>query len=220
MAWLIPSASTTDFRGSIPRLLLAFASCLAPASAILKQELVRDGPATDIVGYKGMSYQAIHYQPLCGSLGSGEQYSTTIQIGDKCTAAMDVFGNTTGADANMAVYDLTGVRLKDGQVGFGYEVCLCFALGQPESVGTVNGATCLWVDGSGQGDYEYSLAPISDYVFSSNYRVVDKALPQCRDVDVKALSASWSATAVLPSATEAVVTGQPSGEYSNPIYHI
>jgi hypothetical protein len=196
------------------RSLLAFAFLLAPASAVFKQQLIRDGPATNVVGYKGMTYQAIRYQPLCGNLGAGAQYSTTVEIGDKCGAAMDVFGNNT-ADA-MAVYDLTGVRLKDGQVGSGYEVCLCFALAQVPSAGSVRGAACLWVDASGQGDYEYARGPISDYAFISNYRVVDKALPLCKDVNLAQLSASWSATAVLPSVTEAVVTGQPTGVLFSP----
>jgi hypothetical protein len=158
-----------------------------------------------------MTYQAIHYQPLCGSLGSGAQYETPIQVGDKCTVAMDVFGNNS-ADF-MAIYDLTGVRLKDGQVGNGYEVCLCFCLAKPPSIGSTKGALCLWVDAAGEGDYDYySAQPISDYAFTSNYRVVDRALPQCKDVNLAQLSASWSATAVLPSVTEAVKTGQPTAQ--------
>jgi hypothetical protein len=170
-------------------------------------QLIRDGPATDVKGYSGLSYQAIRYEPLCGNLGTTSQYTQSLNIGDKCTAAMDVFGNNT-ADA-FGIYDLTGVRLKDGRVGNGYEVCLCFALSQPGTP-SVKGALCLWADRTGQTNYQYERAPISDYAYLSNYRPADKALPLCKDVDLNQLKATWSATAVLQNSTEVVKTGIPS----------
>jgi hypothetical protein len=159
------------------------------------------GTANSVTGYPGLAYQAIRYEPLCGNLGTDARFKDPIDISGRCTPAMDAFGNNT--EDTLALYDGTGSRLKNGRVGGGYEVCLCFAMQQTGD--GLKGAMCLWVDGSGRGDAWWALA--YDRIAAGNYRPnVAKALPLCKDVDVDALKASWSATAVQPSVTEKFAT--------------
>jgi len=50
-------------------------SCLALGYS---QLMVRDGPVSDneLIGYIGCSYQAIRYEPLCGTLGTDYRFQT------------------------------------------------------------------------------------------------------------------------------------------------
>ncbi|KAH7088036.1 hypothetical protein FB567DRAFT_468518 [Paraphoma chrysanthemicola] len=170
------------------------------------QTMVRDSVANGIMGWPGLVYQATRFEPLCGNLGTDARYNDLIDMSGRCTAAMDAFGNDTSA--TLAIYDSTGSLIKDGIIGNGYETCLCFALSQTGTTG-FKGAFCWWVDGSGRGDGWWALR--YDRILAGNYRPnVAKTLPQCKDVDVKKLKESWSATAVQPSATVGSKTATPS----------
>ena len=188
-------------------LLLTFSTF---TSAVFFQQLVRDGVASDIKGYKGTSWQAIRYEPLCGNLGQGAVYASSLDVGDKCTAAMNAFGNSSSEV--LSVYDLTGTKLQGGEarVGNGAEVCMCMAMRQ--SSGTGMGAICLWVDGTGRGDYEYFRQPVSDYIYVSSYRVVDRAMPLCNGFDLASAKSQWSSTAIQAAAqATGTTTGTATG---------
>jgi hypothetical protein len=158
-----------------------------------------------LTGYPGLVYQAIRYEPLCGSLGTGDFYTNPHTLTDRCTPAIESFGNNT--EDTVALYDITGSRLKDARVGGGYDVCLCFALSQTGD--GIKGAMCVWVDGSGRSDIWWSL--LLDNIVAGSYRPnVAKALPLCKDVDVSSLKAKWSSTAIHPSYTEKTVNA-PGG---------
>ena len=147
-----------------------------------------------------MAYQAIRYEPLCGNLGTDPRYSTSFDISGRCTPAMEAFGNTVDT---VAIYDTTGTRLRGAIVGNGYDTCLCFALGQIG--GGLKGGVCVWIQGDGQAEVYWSL-PL-DYVLASTYRPnINKALPLCKNIDLQAERASWSATAVQAQTTEKVNT--------------
>ena len=72
----------------------------------------------------------------------------------KCGAALADFANKT-ADP-VAVYDLNGVHKVDGQVGGGYDVCLCFALKQ--RIANLRYVFCLWSDARAYGEDVYVSA--------------------------------------------------------------
>jgi hypothetical protein len=162
--------------------------------------LPRDGPVSDLVGYSGMAYHAIRYEPLCGNLGTGSWFSQPRGATDLCTPAMDAFGNNT-ADA-LAIYDPTGVRLEGGVVGNGYDTCLCFALSQLGAT-TLQGGLCVWVSGAGEANVYWA----GDHIVASSYRPnINKALPFCKDIDLPSAKAAWSATAAQGDGSEVVNT--------------
>jgi hypothetical protein len=161
-----------------------------------RDELVlpRDGAAVNILGYGQTTYQAIRYEPLCGTLD--ESFKSPISIG-RCTAVMDVYSNNT-VDT-MALYDETGVRLSGAIVGGGVDLCMCFALST--SSGT-RADLCWWMSGNGQQDIWWSFQ--QDYIVAGSFRPgAAKSLPQCGNINLQAVKASWSATAVQPTLVEA-----------------
>jgi hypothetical protein len=76
--------------------------------------LSRDGPVSDLVGYSGMAYHAMRYEPLCGNLGLGSSsYSKPLDLSGLCFTSHgpDAFGNDS-ADSLAAISDTTGTRLE------------------------------------------------------------------------------------------------------------
>lgn len=179
-------------------------------AGVFDQPMVRDGAVSELTGYPGTTYQAIRYEPICGSIGSGEQYAVPIDAGSRCTAAMNTFGNDT--ISAFAVYDATGVLLEsaDAIIGNGKEVCMCFALAAASGDGM--GAICVAIDGTGTAEYSYMSFIVSDYILDGGYRVVGKALPRCTEVDLQQVKDSWSATAALPTATGKSGGGSSGGK--------
>lgn len=168
------------------------------------QLLVRDGPVSDtsMIGYSGCTYQAVRYEPLCGTLGTDSRFQRPITMTENCTPAMDVFSNNT--HDLLAFYDITGVRLKNAVLGGGTALCMCFSLAQLAANG-LKSDICIYVDGTAQSPVYWSIS--TDNFLAANYRPGSfKSLPQCAIVDLDALKASWSATAVQPSVTEVVKT--------------
>jgi hypothetical protein len=176
-------------------ILIVTLSQFARASVFL---MPMDGIVNGIMGYPGLVYQAIRYEPLCGNLGADARFSSPLDMTDYCIPAMEAFGNNT--EDTLALYDTTGSRLNNARVGGGYDVCLCFAVSQ---IGDgIKGNLCIWVDGTGRGQ-----AWINNSMIASNYRPdAEKTLPFCKDMDVSSMREEWSATAFQPSFAESRVT--------------
>jgi hypothetical protein len=152
------------------------------------------GPATAIIGYGTTNYQAIRYEPVCGTLD--DHLTNPFSLGH-CSAAIEVYSNNT--KDTLALYDETGVRLMGAIVGGGTDLCMCFALSSTSQPADI----CWWVSGDGQADIWWSLQ--LDHVVGGSFRPgAAKALPHCGDIDLQAVKQSWSATAVQPSLTESV----------------
>ncbi|KAH6666029.1 hypothetical protein B0J14DRAFT_491596 [Halenospora varia] len=168
--------------------------------------MIRDGAVsdTDLIGYSGTNYQAIRYEPLCGTLGTNDRFKNKIDMTEHCTAAMQLFSNNS-VD-HLAFYDTTGVRLKNVVVGGGRDLCMCFSLAQGASVSNgIKGDICIYVDGTATAQVWWSIA-LDDFLASSYRPGAYKSLPACGNVDLDSLKASWSATAAQPSVTEVVST--------------
>jgi hypothetical protein len=177
-------------------LVVTITKSLAERNGI-PQELARDGPANNIMGWPGLFYQASRFEPLCGNLGDDHRYEEILDISGRCTPPMDAFGNDSAA--TLGIYDSTGARIEGGVVGNGYETCLCFALSRTGRA-EFKGGFCWWVDESGSGEGWWALW--HERILAGNYRPnVSRSLPQCEDVDVEKLRESWSATAVQRSPT-------------------
>jgi hypothetical protein len=162
--------------------------------AYLDHALPMNGPVTAIIGYGTTNYQAIRYEPLCGTLD--DHLTNPFSIGH-CDTAMQVYSNNT--KDTVALYDETGVHLEGAIVGGGIDLCMCFALSTTSQPADL----CWWVSGSGQADIWWSLQ--LDHVVGGAFRPgAAKSLPHCGDINLDAVKQSWSATAVQPSVTESV----------------
>ena len=105
-------------------LLLLIAGPISLTSAALPPRLTRDGVAS-IWGFEGVSYKAVNYIPVCGTLSlSNSDYYTYITTVATCDASMSIYNKTA---ATSALYDYTGV-LSHTQTGAGTPVCMCFSL--------------------------------------------------------------------------------------------
>jgi hypothetical protein len=157
--------------------------------------LPRDGAASTITGYGRTTYQAIRYEPICGTLD--ESFTNPISVG-RCTAVMDIYSNNT--KDTLALYDETGVRLNSAIVGGGVDLCMCFAL---STTANSQADLCWWVSGSGQEEVWWTM--LFDNIVAGTFRPGSaKSLPQCGKVDLPAIEKSWSATAAKPTNTESV----------------
>lgn len=150
----------------------------------------------EIEPYESLLYQSTHFEPVCGNLGTGDEYNQPHNYGDKCVAALASFETITD---NVAIFSPDGTHNKGGLVGAGYDTCLCFAL----SNRAVKGGICVWADGEGQA--ERFVAPdINRLAYVGSYGLVNKSLPSCTFSDVTKLKATWSATAAaMPAITAA-----------------
>ncbi|KAH8725347.1 hypothetical protein GQ44DRAFT_772378 [Phaeosphaeriaceae sp. PMI808] len=165
-----------------------------------------DGTVSDIIGYPGLAYQAIRYEPLCGNMGTDARYKGPIDLTDRCIPAMESFGNNT--ELTLALYDITGTRLSNARVAGGRDVCMCFAMSQVST--SLKGAFCFWIDGTGNADRWWTLH--LDHILAGSYRPnVAKSLPLCKNADVDQLRSQWSSTAVQPAMTERVSTVGAAG---------
>jgi hypothetical protein len=166
-------------------LLVLLLLLISATFAALPPRLVRDG-VSQIWGFPGVAYKAVNYIPVCGtlSLNRADMY-TYISITAAYEAAMSNYNKTS---ATSAPYDATGSPI-DVQIGDGTPVCLCFSLeGAPGKMDM-----CLEVlsDGTPRGMWNLWYDDIAAGTFVSNSI---KALPQCNNVDVVAISSSVYAT--------------------------
>jgi hypothetical protein len=77
--------------------------------------LTRDGVAQNIPGYDGTTYQAIRFEPFCGTLGADGKFVVPLFNSDNCgPSVMNAYTNSTD---HFALYDATGVRLEGAIVG-------------------------------------------------------------------------------------------------------
>ena len=169
-------------------IFLLLTHCIVLTLADGPPRLVRDGIA-EIYGFDGVSYKAVNYFPVCGALtlsntGDYETWSNEAT----CDTSMGSYNQTTDTSA---VYDHTGVP-SNVQIGTGSPLCLCFSLGGGQ--GQMN--MCISILGDGTPD------SYSDYDVGTYASNADKAVPQCKDVDVSSISASvYSKLAATSSGT-------------------
>lgn len=186
-----------------PNLLLIFlllAHCIGLTFADGPPRLVRDGIG-EIYGFDGVSYRAVNYIPVCGALTlTNTGYYDTWSNEATCDTSMGSYNQTTDTSA---IYDHTGVP-SSVQIGTGSPVCLCFSLGGGQ--GQMN--MCISILSDGTPD-SYGTTDVG--TFASN---ADKALPQCKDVDVSSISASVysklgatsSVSAPVPTTSTMIIT--------------
>ncbi|KAK6357335.1 hypothetical protein TWF718_001648 [Orbilia javanica] len=166
---------------------------LLSRAVISRVLLSKDGPGR-LLGFEGLAYQAIRYEPLCGNLGRAYPDPIDTGLDSNCRPAIGYFVNTTD---HLAFYDITGQELNGVRVGGGRDLCMCFAM--RDSIGsTFAGALCVWVYGD-DGQAEDTGGSV---LVSYRPRVeVDKALPVCGgSFDLEAARETWSRTAVQVSA--------------------
>ncbi|KAG8824970.1 hypothetical protein FRC17_008906 [Serendipita sp. 399] len=155
----------------------------------------RDGIVQGITAYDGMIYQAIRWEPICGTVVLFPSYPDLTQ---NCAGAVSAYRNIT--EPIIAYYDISGVRLLQAGIGLGKALCACFAMS--DSLGKATDI-CWYFNEIGQWAPYYSLGP------SGSYRPgASKSFPKCGDVDVPALQAQWSRTAIMPTAIGPVQTLQ------------
>ncbi|KAF3179084.1 hypothetical protein TWF788_007168 [Orbilia oligospora] len=168
---------------------------LLSSVAFSRVMISKDGPGR-LLGFEGLAYQAIRYEPLCGNLGRAYPNSIDTGFDASCRPAIEYFVSTTDS---LAFYDITGQELTRVQVGGGRDLCMCFAM--KDSAGsTFAGALCVWVYGN-DGQAEDAGGSIV-----GSYRpavALNKALPVCGgSFDLEAARETWSRTAVQASAVE------------------
>ncbi|KAF3138717.1 hypothetical protein TWF594_006908 [Orbilia oligospora] len=155
----------------------------------------KDGPGR-LLGFEGLAYQAIRYEPLCGNLGRAYPNSTDTGFDASCRPAIEYFINTTDS---LAFYDITGQELTGVRVGGGRDLCMCFAM--KDSAGsTFAGALCVWVYGNDGQAEDAGGSMVGSYRPAV---ALDKALPVCGgSFDLEAARETWSRTAVQASAVD------------------
>lgn len=141
--------------------------------------ITKDGVAT-IVGYPGTVYQAVDYIPVCGTLGAVQ--TTPIEVTAVCDPAMSVFNTTS---TTYAFYDDSGVLLSVRPVT-GTPGCMCFSLAM---LSGSQGDICISIDGYGQPQVDY-VDQLLSYILAGNFQPGGKSLPQCKDVNISAISSS------------------------------
>jgi hypothetical protein len=166
-------------------------------------QIVKDGIGT-ILGYTGTVYQAVNYIPVCGTLGPpqslGASETAPNEITSVCDPAMSQFNKTS---STYAFYDITGTLL-NVQPALGTAGCMCFSLA------TISGSAgdfCVSLDGYGQPQIYY-LFP--GYIVAGDFQPGGKSLPQCKDVNIPAISSSIYATFVPSPVTQTGVTRAPT----------
>ena len=131
-------------------------------------------------GYGGTVYQAFDFVPVCGTLDNS--LTQSFSITSDCDPAMSVYN---GTKETFSFFDLTGVRLS-ATPGSGTPGCMCFSL---SSLSGEDGDLCIWIDGSGAASVYWNLD--LGYIDASTFHANgQKALPQCKDVNITAISLS------------------------------
>ncbi|KAL8995901.1 MAG: hypothetical protein Q9169_004475 [Polycauliona sp. 2 TL-2023] len=162
------------------------------AFGAIPPQLTRDGTA-EIWGFPGVSYKAVNYLPVCGtlSLSDSGQYDT-YTLGATCDASMSVYNETASTSA---VYDYTGTP-SDENIADGTPLCMCFSLGGAQ--GRMDMCINILGDGKPEGRWTVSWSDVVAGTFVSNS---NKALPQCSEVNVKSVSSSVYARLGAKQAT-------------------
>ena len=175
-------------------LFLLFSPSQVGVHAALVRALARDGLVSGPAGYPGTVYQAIRYEPLCGTLGD---YTTGYVAYGRCDRiVMDIYSNNTDT---FAIYDESGVRLAGVIIGGGLDLCMCFSL--RTTSGSSASDMCWWMSGDGMQDVLTGV--ISVPVVAGLYRSGSgKSLDHCGDIDLASAQAAWSATAVTHTVSE------------------
>ncbi|EAU89758.1 hypothetical protein CC1G_07483 [Coprinopsis cinerea okayama7 len=193
-----------------------FVQSLLPAANAQGLDIPQNGLVTD---------ETIGYEPLCGTLGDNTYTEFEWDVGARCITAMSVFKD---APETVVIYDRSGVKLEGNVIGGlnAVPVCVCFSLA--ERTETYNADICIFHNEQGklESDFVGFSAPPgsppsgSYYVLSTLSPNSTKALPQCRNVDLPARSAEWTATAAgirssvapaEPGSQTSISSGEGSG---------
>jgi len=174
--------------------LWAFLFFFAVSNVLADIDRQRDGlvvmtDAADV----SVTYHSVRWEPLCGTVTAA---SGNLDQGTNCISAMNEYTNDTVT--TLAFYDFSGVKLINAGVGLGKELCLCFSM---STVAAAAYNICWAYDAIGQVMTDGGGWPITSYRPGAS-----KTLPQCGSVNVDALQASWSLTAVMPQATGPILT--------------
>lgn len=177
-----------------------FFLCANSVFAAFSTPLTIDGVG-NIPGYSSV-YQAFHYRPLCGTLGSADK--TAITLSDQCTPAFQQYRTLPDT---FALYDLTGIRLPDLQaVGGGTTLCMCFSIADVAATAD-KGDFCIVVGPNGEHDSWWSLS--ADRRAAGNFQLGTKSLPQCADINLAEVQSSLSAASATlqPTSTSSLDAG-------------
>ncbi|KAG8852431.1 hypothetical protein FRB91_006526 [Serendipita sp. 411] len=158
--------------------------------------IIRDGLVTDVPGWGALVYQAIRWEPLCGTLGGLDP--NLVNVGTYCTAAVRAYRNYT--TNRIAYFDAGGTLLVNTGIGLGTSLCTCFALaddaGQAADI-------CWYFDPVGQYVRTWNGIPYGSYLPGGS-----KNLPKCGTVNVAQLQSQWSQTAIIPTFNGSIQTLQ------------
>lgn len=160
----------------------------------------RPGDGLVVVGFDitdiAITYHSVRWEPLCGTV---TYVGPTLDRGTSCVPAINQYTNYTGS--TLAFYDFAGVKLSNTGVGLGTDLCLCFSM----STITASAYDICWAyNAIGQFVTESHGWQIGSFRSGAI-----KSLPQCGNVNVDALQAAWSRTAVMPQATGTAQTLDP-----------
>lgn len=164
---------------------------LAVNQALAQISINRDGLISSMPGYT-MSYYSARWEPLCGTVTA----IPSLDVGTTCVSAINRYTNDTRS--TLSFYDAAGVKLVGAGVGLGRDLCMCFSMsGAPGTSYDI----CWPFNAIGQYINSWYSVPAGSVRPGSA-----KSLPACGDVDVVALQAGWTRTAVMPQATGPVMT--------------
>lgn len=156
-------------------------------------QFAHDG-IVSIPGFAGVSYKAVSYVPVCGTLSLTDPNDyDTFTTDATCDASMSVYSKTA---MTSAVYDYTGTPSEE-IIGNGNPLCMCSSSRGAQGRMDI----CLNILGDGT---PYTDNPYAAGTFVSNSR---KALAQCSEVNVKAISSSVYASL---AANEIMTPARPA----------
>ncbi|PVF93383.1 hypothetical protein CPB86DRAFT_790165 [Serendipita vermifera] len=200
----------------LPAQILLLTSTLF-SSSVLAAQLSRTGD-NSIYGYRGTTYTAHDYRPICGTL-SPDQFEEALSVHDACLAPITAFSSSTDT---FALYTPSGIRQSDtAAIARGTDYCMCYALGTV--TGNKQANFCILVDKDGQttdvNSNTLSVAYGRGFA-EGNFQAGEKALPQCFEIDIAAVTASIDAAGtqthvqvVGPTTTENTGSA-PTGDSS------
>ncbi|KAF8248664.1 hypothetical protein K440DRAFT_642083 [Wilcoxina mikolae CBS 423.85] len=136
--------------------------------------LVRNGINGDQFNNWQLSFTVNNYVPLCGNswLPSDPNFWSN---SPECEQAFSVFNTTSDG---YLIFDTTGVPANTGDIGQGQGRCYCLALIQNDGVSVVSMCFLIGRDGEVVLDGDTAKG-VRDIELST-----DKALPQCKDLDM------------------------------------
>ncbi|PVF93381.1 hypothetical protein CPB86DRAFT_790163 [Serendipita vermifera] len=153
-------------------------------SVVRAGQLAKEGQGS-LIGYPGTIYTAHKYRPICGTL-SHSAYKGEYDMGEACRSAIYQYRLSNDT---WSVYDTLGVRLSDTTpLGAGAALCMCFSL---FDLDTTSANMCIYV--TDEGTTTETVPFLGVPIAVGSYRLGNKALPACFEVDSEAVISSLDA---------------------------